>query len=238
MASAALQTAEELDGYRAACAVSLANAYARREHIYRPFFVEPTIAAALQKEIDAIPLLRDIDIVVMHPTADQGYPHTRPRNVVCVPSSYLTEKDGAELAEMLRHEAVHVHQRQRTEVWAAACMRRGWWPVPASQIPTALRNRCRINPDTMAAPFWSWDTHYVPLPLFSSETPATLGDVVIKWLDLRSGTTYSDPPSSFFAVHGTSVPQPEHPYEIYAVEAAAQGIVDESALKAYLFGTK
>jgi leucyl-tRNA synthetase len=62
-------------------------------------------------------------------------------------------------------------------------MRRGWWPVPASQIPAALRERCRINPDTMACPFWSWDTHHVPLPLYSSDTPSGLGDIVMKWLE-------------------------------------------------------
>jgi hypothetical protein len=74
----------------------------------------------------------------------------------------------------------------------------------------------------------------VPLPLFSSETPSSLGDVVIKWLDLRAGTTYSDPPPTFIGAHGHSLPQPENPYEIYAVEAAKKGIVDNKGVDAYL----
>lgn len=235
-ASAALQEAEALDGYRAACAASLPNAYARRQHRYTPFFIEPEDLNTLQKEIDTIPLLRDADVVIMHPTADEGYPHTRPRDIVCIPSTYVATKPQDDLAEMLRHEAIHVDQRRRPSTWAAACMRRGWWPVPASQIPAALRERCRINPDTMAAPFWSWEGHHVPLPLFSSETPSSLGDIVIKWLDLRTGTTYSDPPPTFISAHGHSTPQPENPYEIYAVEAAKKGIVDNKGVDAYLRG--
>lgn len=233
-----LQAAEALDGYRAACAASLPNAYARRQHRYTPFFIEPEDAATLQREIETIPLLNGTDIVIMYPTADEGYPHTRPHQIVCVPSSYVATKPQAELAEMLRHEAVHVDQRRRPSVWGAGCMRRGWWPVTASQIPAALRERCRVNPDTMACPFWSWETHHVPLPLYSSDTPSGLGDIVMKWLDLRAGTTYLDPPPSFISAHGADIPQPEHPYEVYAVEAAKKGIVDEQGVDAYLRGSK
>jgi hypothetical protein len=60
----------------------------------------------------------------------------------------------------------------------------------------------------------------------------------MKWLDLRAGTTYSEPPATFIAAHGLDTPQPENPYEIYAVEAAKKGIVDNKGVDLYLRGSK
>jgi hypothetical protein len=230
-----LEEAELRDGYRAACAASAPNAFARRYCLYRPFFVEEAAAERLQRVVDAIPLLQDTTVVVMHPTADEGYPQTRPPNLVLLPTKMIPDRPTAELAETLRHEAIHIDQRRRPAVWVAACQQRGWQPVAANRLPDSLLSRCRINPDTMSPhPFWAWDTHHVPLPLFSSEQPNTIADVVIKWLDLRSRTVHKDPPASFVSVFGASPSQPEHPYEIYAVEAAAKGIFTKEALDAYL----
>ena len=227
-----LEQAEARDGYRAACEASAPNAFARAKHSYTPFFIPPDDAARLQAEVDRVELLRGTDIVVAHPTADEGYPHTRAGGVVVMPA---TAAVAAELAETLRHEAMHIDQRRRPAAWATACMRRGWWPLPASQIPQRHRERCRINPDTMSPqPFWTWESHHVPLPLFTSEAPSSLGDVRVKWLDLRNGTLYAEPPPSFSAHYGPAPSQPEHPYELLAVTAAAKGIVDISALDTYL----
>lgn len=230
-----LKQAETRDGYRAACAASAPNAYARAKHSYTPFFIPAEDAVRLQAEVDRVELLRGTDIVVAHSTADEGYPHTRAGGVVVMPAATITGNSTAELAETLRHEAMHIDQRRRPAIWAAACMRRGWWPLPASQIPPRYRDRCRINPDTMnPQPFWTWESHHVPLPLFTSEAPSSLGDVQIKWLDLRNGTLYAAPPPSFAAQYGSEPSQPEHPYELFAVTAAAKGIVDIVALDTYL----
>jgi hypothetical protein len=230
-----LEQAEARDGYKAACAASAPNAYARAKHSYTPFFIPAEDAARLQAEVDRVDLLRGTDIVVAHPTTDEGYPHTRAGSVVVMPAGAITDTSTAELAETLRHESMHIDQRRRPTIWAAACMRRGWWPLPASQIPQRHRDRCRINPDTMSPqPFWAWESHHVPLPLFTSETPSSLGDVHVKWLDLRNGTLYADPPASFSEKYGINPSQPEHPYELIAVMAAAKGIVDIGALDTYL----
>jgi hypothetical protein len=235
MAGQLLEHAEQLDGYRAACAASAPNAYARRHAFYTPFFVEKADAAELQRLVDEIPLLADTDTVVMHPTADEGYPHTRAPNIVAIPTKTITDHSSTELAETLRHEAIHIDQRRRPAVWVAACQQRGWQPVAANRLPDSLLYRCRINPDTMSPhPFWAWEDHHIPLPLFSSEQPSSLGDVVIKWLDLRNQTLYRDPPPSFVSIYGSFPSQPEHPYELLAVEAAAKGIRTKQALDAYL----
>jgi hypothetical protein len=115
-------------------------------------------------------------------------------------------------------------------------MNEGWTPVPTEEIPKRFRDKCRINPDTMACPFWAWDSYNVPLPMFKSESPSSLGDVRIEWLDTRTGAIFHDPPSSFVSKYG-SPSQPEHPYEIYAVIFASEGISSEMALYAKLIGS-
>ena len=234
----ALMRAEAHDGYLAACAASHVNAAARRGDTYTPFFAEKEDVERLLKEIDRIELLRGTDVIVMHETADNGYPHTRAPNIVALPLKTVVNTRTAELAETLRHEAIHIHQRRNYTLWSAACVREGWWPVPAGQIPLRFRERCRINPDTFSPqPFWSWGQYHVPLPLFTTETPNSLADVDVKWLDIRNQTLYSSPPSSFQARYGTSPSQPEHPFELLAVEAAREGITTHSALVSKLTGS-
>jgi hypothetical protein len=114
----------------------------------------------------------------------------------------------------LIHEAIHIHQRAHLSEWNAACERVGWTPVDSARIPDEFRERVRINPDTMATPFWAWQSHHVPLPLFHG-TPRLQG-TNIQWLDLRMGALFHDAPKSFVKLYGESMHQPEHPYEIYA----------------------
>lgn len=221
---ARLDYAESIDGYLAAVSASPLNREARSTCRYSPFFAGPDKAERLLKIVDNIPLLDGADIIVMHPTADNGYPHTRPGNIVCLPTTYL-DHDVAALRETLVHEAIHLHQRANPHPWYRACLLEGWTPVSLEQIPAELRERCRINPDTFSPrPFWSWDIFHVPLPLFTpkpSSRQLTLSDCVVKWLDLRNGALVTEPPSTFKGRYGAQPPQPEHPFELLAVEAAA-----------------
>ncbi len=236
-ANDSLTAAEAADGYRAACAASPANAYARRNCTYTPFFAEDTDVNRLVKLLDDIPLTRDTDVVVLHPTAENGYPHTRAPNLIAMPLPSVTGVSDEALAETLRHEAVHIHQRRQPKLWAAACVREGWWPLPAGQVPQRWRAQCRLNPDTFQPQqFWSWETHHVPLPLFSSEAPSNLADISVKWLDLRNGVLYPSPPPSFQARYGNAPSQPEHPFELLAVEAARDGLTTDRDLFLKLMG--
>jgi hypothetical protein len=232
-----LLRAEAADNYRKKCAESPPNASARSGQHYAPFFVSDDQSARLRKEIFKIELLNGADILVVHSSADNGYPHTRPKAVVCLPDSFITGTSDESLAETLRHEAMHIHQRRFPELWKEKCIGEGWRPLDIQDIPRRFRYQCRINPDTMACPFWAWDTHHVPLPMFRNDTPQHLGDVRIEWLDLRTGALFHEPPPSFTAKYGTPV-QPEHPYEIYAVIYAQQGIHNNAALYAKLVSSK
>jgi hypothetical protein len=170
----------------------------------------------------------------MHPTADNGYPHTRPLDIVCIPSKLVVTSSKADLSNTLFHEAVHLHQRREPVVWAAAAQKDGWLIAPEAAIPRHLRERCRINPDTLSpAPFWAWQQYYVPLPLFSGVgfgAPTSLADATVQWYDMRNGAFFSKSPLSFEARYGPTPSQPEHPFELLAVEAADKGIRTEEAL--------
>jgi hypothetical protein len=169
--------------------------------------------------------MNGVDVVVMHPSADNGYPHTRPDAILCMPTNAIQGISDSVLAETLRHEAVHIHQRRNPEKWVGACLHEGWWPVQSRQIPERFADRCRLNPDTIGdRQFWAWQTHYVPLPMFIREDAPTMEGVQVKWMDLRNNTLSSEPPSSFKARYGAKPSQPEHPYELLAVESAAAGI--------------
>jgi hypothetical protein len=215
--SSLLQAAEGIDYYRARCMASDTNRVARQGHTYEPFFVTPDVAAFMNEYAAATPLLQDSRIVVMHPSADNGFPHTRPKNLICMPAGVC--KRTMECRETLLHEGIHLHQRAHMNQWYQYCIAQGWAPQPSDTIPPQLLRNVRINPDTMMIPFWSWQDFYVPLPLFTGE--AGLDKVEIKWMDLRNYSLLS-PPASFTVKYGMPS-QPEHPFEIMAVRFAAAG---------------
>ncbi len=229
-----LEAAELKDGYRAACANSELNAMAREGQVYSPSFLAEDDARQLLQEVDSIPLLNGCTVITLHASADSGYPHTRANRIVCMPTSAVTGKTTSDLAETLRHEAIHIHQRENIALWTAACMRDGWQPCPPGQIPERLRKRCRLNPDTFRPQtFWAWEGRHVPLPLFIRDDYPAVDKVEIAWYDIKTGATYWFTPSTFQQRYG-SPPQPEHPYELLAVEAAAANIKEEGDLIKWL----
>lgn len=227
-----LQAAENRDGYRAACSASAVNHMARRDDKYVPYFLSTKDASRLRSEIFKIELLNDSDIIILHSSADNGYPHTRPKSVVCLPESCVTVSDEV-LRNTLRHEAMHIHQRRFPALWNAKITNDGWTPVPSTAIPSRFRQQSRINPDTCYDPFWAWDTYHVPMPIFKNAESLTLADIRVEWLDLRTGALFHAPPPSFTRTYG-SPSQPEHPYEIYAIKYADEGLSSNAAVHAKL----
>ena len=215
-ARALLDDAERFDHYRARCFQSEANAAARKGQLYEPSFVEPDVAAFMNEYASTTPLLQDARILVLHPSADNGFPHTRPGNIVCMPAGACAKT--LECRETLLHEAIHLHQRAHLDAWIEHCRDQGWEPISSEQIPPNLLKNTRINPDTIALPFWAWKGTHVPLPLFSGDK---LSAVDIRWFNLKTGDL-SGPPTSFTVRYGAPS-QPEHPFEILAVNYAAAG---------------
>jgi len=235
LAQQALDKAESIDGYRAACEASPLNAAARADHTYAPSFLEKADLDRLHRNIYDVPLMKTADIIILHPSADNGYPHTRPNAIICMPKSAVLGMSSDTLTETLCHEAIHIHQRRNPELWAAACSGEGWTPTARSELPPEFVERCRINPDTFSRQqFWAWQTHYVPMPLFTRDDYPTLAGVQIKWLDKRNMALFPDPPPSFVKRYGAAPSQPEHPYELLAVEYAAAKLNTDDSLRTKL----
>jgi hypothetical protein len=224
-----LEDCEYTDGYQKACAASPVNSLSRKNMLYTPFFVPPYDQDRLSKYTYRIDLLNGADIVILHSSADNGYPHTRAPAVVCLPEAFVVNATDESLMETLRHEAIHIHQRKYPDLWKQRLVTDGWTPLSSENLPKRFRDRCRINPDTMKCPFWAWQSYHVPLPMFKEAESLTLGDVRIEWFDTRTGALFHEPPISFTTRYG-SPSQPEHPYEVYAVQYAAEGISSYSAL--------
>lgn len=212
-----LEKAEAIDNYRGSVYANDLNRLARSGQTYEQFR-EPN-----EKEIQALAnrfqIVRGCELVFLHPSADAGFPHTRPKNIICLPSGF----DGINLAETILHEGFHIHQRNFPSLWKGYSIHQGWWPILPSEIPAQWRERCRINPDTMSHPFWSWQDNYVPLPIFTNEASPRLTECEIRWYDLRNRILYKEPPRSFLERYG-KIAQPEHPYEVGAIEFSKRGI--------------
>ena len=226
-----LTIAEAHDNYIAACMASPINAEARQNCIYAPSFLQDSDAERLTTLVRSIDLLRDTDTLILGHSAENGFPHTRPKALICLPAGVVASSNDSELKETLCHEAFHVHQRQFPGLWKEFCTAEGWTPLSKDDIPFRFREQCRINPDTFYdTQFWAWDTHYVPLPMFKQGFTVGLGDVTIEWLDLRTGALFHSAPDSFRETYGTPS-QPEHPYEIYAVMFAKNGVSTRGQLE-------
>ena len=227
-----LASAEALDGYRAACRRSATNWEARDGQGYEMSAISDTATNFLQMAANSIPLLGGSEIVILNSEADNGFPHTRPPNLICLPASHCKESEATKQFRItLAHEAIHVHQRKRPELWENFCVAEGWTWIPATSIPSELRERARINPDTMGRPFWAWETYLVPLPLFRPYRRATLSNAVIEWYDIRSGSLAQEFPRTFLDKYGAGIHQPEHPYEIYAEKFSEDGVASVEELE-------
>lgn len=202
-----LQEAEAQDGYLAKCRKDASNSSARRACSYT-VWPDQGLAEKLASRGYAS------KIIIMHPSCEGGMPHTRPGGVICLPAYFPDEK----LERTMRHEHIHIWQRDAAEEWETLCQRDGWRKIPASvaesEIPLQWLERCRLNPDTVQSRWWAWQGTYIPLPLFTRTDKPDLHDIVIRWYDRISGRVLTSPPTSYTRRYGSVGPaMMEHPFE-------------------------
>lgn len=225
-----LDIAEAFDNYCARCKDSNINSVARSNCVYSPYFLSKNDTDRLTTIVMNTELLRDTSTIILHASAENGYPHTRPKDIICLPAGFVAASADSELKETLCHEAIHIHQRNNLALWKKMCMAEGWTPLNKDDVPLRFREKCRLNPDTFYdTPFWAWDKYYAPLPMFKRDINITLGDVNIEWFDLRTGALFHTPPESFTKKYGNPS-QAEHPFEIYAVLFSKEGVSSEASL--------
>lgn len=205
-----LHKADKLDKYRTVCEADWMNRTARQGQIYHAW---PDQSLAVEIEH----LEPSIRCIILDPTADGGMPHTRAPNLICIPAHYPKDR----ITTLLRHELIHIQQRQTSAYWIDLCEKEGWLLVDEKEIPVEYQRRCRFNPDTLYARWMAWEGRYVPLPLFIREDAPRLRDVSIRWWDIREQRLLLEPPSSYIRRYGSTVSAAaqEHPFELFAYRA-------------------
>lgn len=214
-----LEQAESADHYLATVAASPINAAARAACSYT-VWPDQSLAAQAQAMVGD-----KAKVVILHPTAEGGMPHTRGlagltgltgltqsktnvKGMIALPAYYPESR----LAETLRHELVHIEQRR-----APPALEPEWQRANEREIPEHFLSRARLNPDTYAARWWAWEGRHIPIPVFEREDKPRLQDITVFWYDRRTGRAIRQPPATFTAAYGeVTAAQAEHPYELAA----------------------
>jgi hypothetical protein len=223
-AKQALAEAETVDQYISDCQYSKQNTLARANTAYTPVKLSEkdyTVLVSLFKEYSKhIPkrLSHDIsyvNIVILMPSADTGFPHTRPGNLICFPQS-------AELPSLKTfiHELWHIHQRLFPALWDK--LYKEVWkftPFNGVGIPDEIYEQIRINPDTIVRGFFCWREEWVPLPIFQSVTQPKMSDCAIWFWNIRTKQIRHTMPiawKDYFYSSLLSSTSYEHPHEVSA----------------------
>jgi hypothetical protein len=210
-----LQRADEEDKYQTRCKTDSLNAKAREKCVYLPWH-DQSDAKKINTSLEEQSFFTHC--IIMNPSADGGMPHTRAGGLICIPAYWPR----ASLEETIRHELVHVHQKQYPDVWREKLIEDGWGLVSEvdakKEIPEDTLRRCRLNPDTLDARFAAWAGRWIPLPLFEREDKPNLKEIQVRWWDRQEQRLLLSPPTSFTQKYGSgkSNAQLEHPFELYA----------------------
>lgn len=222
--AAALRSAEAADKYIDACTLSRLNMAARAGTTYTQFLLNDSDIRAytnlLNEYVRYLPQRLYTDIVqvkiaILMPSADTGFPHTRPGNLICLPYSGMMPS-----LKTYIHELWHIHQRMNRDLWnkmyASAW---GFTPFSLDKIPLDIRQHMRINPDTIMSGPYCWRNEWVALPIFQSTTQPKMGDIAVWFLNVRTGRISHSMPDTwkeYFHSGGLSTSAHEHPNELSA----------------------
>ena len=205
----ALQHAERADQYLTLISQSSINRLARSETNYLPF------PHSLKRQIppaDPMEPWPNGQVIWMQPSADEGLPHTRAPNYICIP---VTMKDPKILTSTLLHERVHVSQRLHPAAWQKI-LAETWSMTPwTGTLPADIQSRRRLNPDLLSVPLFAWKGEWVPLGLFKSASQPKLAEIDTVWWHEPTRTLHREPPPGWSAFFGSANGQ-EHPFEMAA----------------------
>jgi hypothetical protein len=219
----ALQYAESKDAYITQCLDSRANYIARTNTVYKPAILSDSdftaydqlltefvrhIPARLKKELDYA------SIAIIMPSADNGFPHTRPDKIICFPQSASMP-----LLQTFIHELWHLHQRRYPDLWNKLYTQSWGFSKWNGYLPDELGANIRLNPDTIQYGLFCWRKEWVPLPIFLSPTNPQMNESAIWFFNIQTRRWKHSPPEAWSDYFGSSHIPPsanEHPNELSA----------------------
>uniref|UniRef100_A0A6C0D765 DUF4157 domain-containing protein n=1 Tax=viral metagenome TaxID=1070528 RepID=A0A6C0D765_9ZZZZ len=223
-----IKEAEIIDRFNASCKNSFLNNLARKNFAYVTDY--NSYFSNIREFVKNYEIFNDINIVQLNHSAENGFPHTRPNNIICIPSDARFPS----LEVTLFHEAVHIHQRNNKDAWDKFLAKEGWTEFSKREIPERWLEKIRYNPDTFLAPFYIFENRWVPLPMYKSDYNPVFSEINIMYYDTVTGVLEHEPPESFIKKYGNDVRQTEHPYEIYAVLLESKGPVNNNDIINYI----
>ena len=186
-----IKEAEIIDRFNSSCKDNFLNNLARKSFAYVTDY--NSYFSTIQDFVKDYDIFNDIHIVQLDRTAENGYPHTRPNNVICIPSDARFPS----LQVTLFHEAVHVHQRNNKVLWDRFLKKEGWTPFDKKDIPSRWLDKVRYNPDTFLSQFYIFEDRWVPIPMYASDYNPVFNNINIMYYDFKTGLLEHNPPESF-----------------------------------------
>lgn len=216
-----LNQAETIDKYMDNIQESYTNSYARNKSIYTPLKLSNNTfdkyASILQHNIiqlgDKIPPVKRAHIIILEESADNGLPHTRPNNIICLPSNIFKQSD-KQREEVLFHELVHIYQRENP-IDIESFYKNGWKYIKSTMD---IVEGDRINPDAMDIYAVNVGELWLIRPRFLRKDAAKLTDIRMTYNNLKTGEMTVIMPADVKQFFGDSISQSafEHPNEMMA----------------------
>lgn len=212
---------EKEDGYYTTMNASVAGKINRVARHYPYLESSENKAISVTRTLDiGVPVLTSepYDLVYLDGRSDAGLPHTRGLRGIALPVFLLWNPiNNAE--KTIRHELVHLSQKQFAERWWGWYQRewnfRKCTPDEFMSIPEKWRARRRINPDTLGSPYTIWKDRYIPLSVFLSDVTPDLKECKRGFWDMQMSQWTWEPPPDWIATFGAGF-NDEHPNEIAA----------------------
>lgn len=192
-----LYKAEKVDKYQQQIFESKLNRISRYKKYYKPSSInrkKPFIG-------------NNIYILWMDKRADNGLPHTRYPNIICLPENISKSN----LKTIILHESVHITQKLYPKEWENIFKK---WDMKVwnGYIPQYIKKQIRINPDTVMAPLFIWKNKWVILGIFESKENPDIRKIKNIWLDITNNNILYIEPKEWIPFFGNI--NGEHPYEI------------------------
>jgi len=158
---------------------------------------------------------KEVVFEIMDESCESGMPHTTNPTTIRFPHSLWKQRDSERFKQVLRHEMIHLLQRQSPTAWRVHYKRWGYTiqKDPPAGIPIGIVERVRYNPDIADAPWAIFEDRYVTVACYKSITNPQLRETEIVIWDLEVGKQIEKMPESW---PWGGFHQAEHPHELSA----------------------